>query len=77
MRPIVHADGHDFPGHIDELVPSETVVENVVVAVRDPKIMGYGAIASKLGCKKARTDFLMSRERQPKGVSEYFSAFAG
>jgi hypothetical protein len=45
MRPIAHADGHDFPRHVNELVPSETaVVENVVVAVRDPKIMGSGVI---------------------------------
>ena len=39
MRPIAHADRHDFLGHVDELVPSKTeMVENVVVAVREPKI---------------------------------------
>jgi hypothetical protein len=64
MRPIAHADGYDFPGHVDELVPSETaLVEYVVVAVRDPKTLDCGAIGPKLGCKKARPDFLMWRER--------------
>jgi hypothetical protein len=37
MGPIAHADGHDRPGSIDELVPSLTaVVDDVVIGCEDP-----------------------------------------
>ena len=37
MGPIAHADGHDRPGSIDELVPSLTAgVDDVVMACEDP-----------------------------------------
>jgi hypothetical protein len=26
MCPVAHADGHNFPGHVDELVPGEAAV---------------------------------------------------
>ena len=36
MRPVAQTDGHDFPGHIDELVPCVTaMVEDVVVGFED------------------------------------------
>jgi hypothetical protein len=36
MCPVAHADGHNFPGHVDELVPGEAaVVKKVLVACED------------------------------------------
>lgn len=36
MCPFAHSDGHDFPGHVGELVPSEAaVVKKVLVACED------------------------------------------
>lgn len=37
MRPLVHADGHDAPRLIDEVVPGETAVVDDVVVGFDPK----------------------------------------
>src|ERR1700726_2545528 len=36
MCPVAQSDGHDFPGHVDELVPGEAaVVKKVLVACED------------------------------------------
>ena len=42
-----HTDGHDFPGHIDELALGEAaVVEDVVVGFEDP--VGEPVVAHEL-----------------------------
>ena len=37
MRPLAHADGHDTPRLIDEVVPGEAAVVDDVVVGFDPK----------------------------------------
>ena len=44
MGPITHADGHDGPGSISELVPSlAAVVDDVIVGREDPVREPVGA----------------------------------
>jgi hypothetical protein len=66
MRPVAYANRHNFPEHVDELVPSKTVVvENFVVAVREPKIA-----ATRL--QKSAAGFLdVEGAPNPKVLQEY------
>jgi hypothetical protein len=59
MGPIAHADGHDRPGSIDELIPSfAAVVDDVVVGCED----AVDSQLSRMNCPTFSTG-LISGER--------------
>ena len=71
MRPLPHADGHDAPWLIDEVVPGEAaVVDDVVVGLEDP--VGEPVIAHKLPDVLNRVELGASwRQRQQSDVGRH------
>ena len=71
MGPLVHADGHDAPRLIDEVVPGEAaVVDDVVVGFEEP--VGEPVVAHKLPDILDRVELGAAwRERQQGDVGRH------
>ena len=74
MCPVAQSDGHDFPGHVGELVPGEAaVVKKVLVACED--VVGDPVVAQELPDVFDRIEFgTLRRQRDESDVLRHDEA---